>query len=68
MRNYIIGSIEKMGWEIKEQPLTVDDLLQADEVFLTNSIYTMRWVKQIGDKEYTNLRIQEIFSSLDSTI
>jgi branched-chain amino acid aminotransferase len=68
MRNYIIHKIAEMGWEIREQILTIEDLLKADEVFLTNSIYTIRWVKQIGDKEYTNFRVQEIFAALDSTI
>ncbi len=68
MRNYLLRRIKELGLEIKEQILTIEDLLKADEVFLTNSIYNIRWVKQIGDKEYTNLRVQAIFAALDSTI
>lgn len=40
------------SFKIFEKPLTQNDLLTADEVFLTNSISDLRWVKGFGDKNY----------------
>lgn len=41
-------------FRISEQPLSVRDLQTADEVFLTNAIYGIRWVGQFGDTSYGN--------------
>ena len=61
-----IGSSQSAvdSWQLTEKPVTVEDLMQADEVFLTNSIYDIRWVQRIGDKEYGNTLTQQIYSSL----
>lgn len=37
---------------IEERPLEVSDLLAADEVFLTNAITEIRWVRRFGEKTY----------------
>lgn len=39
---------------IHEAPLSVDTLLNADEVFLSNAIRGIRWVGNIGNKSYAN--------------
>lgn len=38
IRQFILESGEKLGFNVKESPLTLDDLETAQEVFLTNSI------------------------------
>ena len=53
---------------LKEVAVTVDDILNADEVFLTNSIYNIRWVQRIGDNVYGNAFTQKIYTSFIPTI
>ena len=50
--------------DITEKQVTLDDLMQADEVFLTNSIYDIRWVQSIEEKKYGNAITQQIHHSL----
>ena len=54
--------------EISESILTEEDLRNADEVFLTNVIKGIRWVKQYGDKVYSNSFTYKIFADLNRTI
>ena len=35
-------------------------LYEADEVFLSNSIYNIRWVGSLENKNYANIEIQKI--------
>jgi hypothetical protein len=41
-------------------------LLDADEVFLTNSIYDMRWVKQYKDRVYLSEEAVSIYEKIIS--
>lgn len=67
MRKNIIQLLLKTDLPVVECGLSIDELLQADEVFLTNSIYNMRWVQCIGDKFYSNIMSQKIYSTIFST-
>ncbi len=49
---------------VKEKNLTVNELLQADEVFLTNSIKMIKWVSSINDMRYTNAVIRNLHKLL----
>jgi branched-subunit amino acid aminotransferase/4-amino-4-deoxychorismate lyase len=53
MKNYMVQCLKKEAISFEETSLTTNDLLQADEVFLTNSIYGIKWVKQCGNSTYT---------------
>jgi branched-chain amino acid aminotransferase len=53
---------------VRESELTEDTLLNADEVFLTNVITGIRWVKQCRNKVYHNTITNKIFTSLLQTI
>ena len=64
MRRLILGS--KM--DIHESILTENVLLNADEVFLTNVIRGVRWVKQYHDKIYANTITNRVFAELNRTI
>ncbi len=54
MRQYLLEEVvESDHWSgMVEQVLTVDELLQAEEVFLTNAQYGIRWVSSFRDKTY----------------
>ena len=53
---------------VKEDVLTIDDLLSADELFFTNAIYGIRWVKQFRNKTYSNLITSKLHNELVRTI
>jgi branched-chain amino acid aminotransferase len=55
MRRHILDEIP-----VKEMSLTIGALLDADEVFLTNSIKPIRWVREISETQYGNTRTQAI--------
>jgi len=50
---------------VQEAVLTQDILLQADEVFLTNAVTGIRWVKECRNKVYENTISGEIVTTLD---
>ena len=67
MRKNMLQQLAKNNMQAIEGKLTVDDLLNADEVFFTNSIYNMRWVQSIGEKKYTHAMAQKIYTAVFST-
>lgn len=52
MRKFLIDEIKQMGYPIYQTEISEKELLEADEVFLTNSVYDMRWVKSCKGKNY----------------
>ena len=52
MRSYLIEKFRKENKDIIEGGYSATDLLDADEVFLTNAIQGVRWVKSLGDRTY----------------
>lgn len=68
MRKNIIRELLNNNMPVIENKLTVDDLMQAEEVFVTNSIYHIRWVQSIAEKKYSNSLTQKIYSTIIPTI
>ena len=68
MRRVVIQQVLKSGIDLIEKEISISELLAAEEVFLTNSIYNIRWVQGIGDITFKNSLTYTIFSSLQSTI
>lgn len=56
MRRHLLErlKVEDRGFEIGESIITIDNLLHADEVFLTNAIKGIRWVKRFRGNTYGN--------------
>lgn len=67
MRAFVINELKKSGYHISEETIMIDQLLDADEVFLTNSIYNIRWVAGIAESQYQNSRTQQLFHLLQQT-
>lgn len=68
MRNKIIQELKATAWRVTETEISMEDLMSADELFLSNSIYNIRWVKNIGDKMYDNTITRKIFAAVIPTI
>jgi branched-chain amino acid aminotransferase len=63
MRRWIIENLSDK-FIIKEKHISMEDLLNADEVFLTNAVYGLRWIQRIRNKNYGNLFAQKIYQHI----
>ena len=68
MRRHLLKEIPNAGYDTREVTVSVNDLANADEVFLTNAINGIRWVRQFRDKLYTNIKTTEIYNRFIKTI
>ena len=68
MRKMIIMNLLKSNWQVVEKEMSVDELLNADEVFVTNSMYNIRWVQRIYENTFKNVVTQKIFAVPRQTI
>jgi len=64
MRKYLLQQLRNKGYEVHEGMVTVDDLANASEVFLTNAIYGMRWVKQSGKNAYSHQLVPHLYKEI----
>lgn len=64
MRANLIARLPELGWTVMEKEAVLEELLQADELFLTNAVNGIRWVKQLKDKEYKKEIISKIYHSM----
>ena len=64
IRKHLIQQLAALNYNIIEKELTIGELMNADEVFLTNSIYNIRWVKHIDGKDFGNRLTQKIYLTL----
>lgn len=53
-RNFLIEKLQQENIFVKQASISVQDLAQATEVFLTNAIRGVVWVKRIDDFGYSN--------------
>ncbi len=67
MREFLLKQLPEIGLSCETGELTEEMLLDADEVFLSNSIYNIRWVASVGSKRYTNQVGRQIFNELTQT-
>lgn len=54
MRKYLLQKMRDAGMPVQETLIEKTDVEQAAEVFFTNSIYNIRWVKQVGENNFAN--------------
>lgn len=68
MRRYLLSRMRDEGHDIREAAVSVADVENAGEIFLTNAINGIRWVRQFRDKIYPNVKTVEIYNSFIKTI
>ncbi|MEX0635948.1 MAG: aminotransferase class IV [Ferruginibacter sp.] len=67
MRDFLLKALQLMLYEVIETSISVEMLLNADEVFLSNAIYNIRWVKSVENSQYGVAQTQKIFYQLTKT-
>ncbi len=68
MRRWMLEKFQFEKIRVIERNLSVNDILDADEFFLTNSIYNMRWVSSFKERKYGNAISKEIYAHILQTI
>ena len=61
MRQFLLTELPKDGYTVHEKLVTPEELEAADEVFLTNALYGIRWVRQFRNKVYPNKMVTELY-------
>jgi len=64
MRRQVIGVLGKKGMTCSESPLTRQQAMDADEVFLTNAIAGIRRVSRCGGRSYGDTVSKKLFDDL----
>lgn len=68
MRRFLLDELKKNGYRIRQDEISEEDLLNAEEVFLTNSIYDMRWVQKFREKIYSSEQAFAIYKKIISPL
>lgn len=68
MRRHLLKVLPEAGYKTEETVISVNDLLKADEVFLTNAIKGIRWVRQFENRNYDSAVTTEIYNRFVKTI
>jgi len=68
MRSVVIELAPSLGFKIEERPVEPDELLHADEVFLTNTISGIIWVLGFRKKRYFNKAAKALSDALNKRI
>ena len=62
MRRHLLAKMPDAGYAVRETSVLVTDIETADEIFLTNAVNGIRWVRQFKDMIYTNVKTVEIYN------
>jgi branched-chain amino acid aminotransferase len=54
MKKYLLNCLRKESFQHLETKITLEELMTATEIFLTNAMYGIRWVKSFGQNNYSN--------------
>jgi branched-chain amino acid aminotransferase len=68
MRRFLLVDIAAEGYTMKESQFQLNDLLEADELLLTNAVQGIRWVRQFRNKTYINNTGLELMREVNKKI
>lgn len=61
MRRHLLEQLRNAGYPVKEGAYLPEEIAKADEIFLSNAMYGLRWVKQWGNRTYQFQQSSTIF-------
>lgn len=67
-RKYLLKCMRDENIPVEEAQVTVDDVLSASEIFLTNAAYHVKWVSQVGENNYNQQLSSYIYSKFFSPL
>jgi branched-chain amino acid aminotransferase len=68
MRRYLLSHMREAGYEIHETTVATRDIEKANEVFLSNAINGIRWVRQFGETTYPHIQTMKIYDRFIKTV
>ena len=68
MRRYLLDQLSSAGYNVKEGAYQPSEIEAADEVFLTNAMNGIRWVKSFSSKTYHCQQTAELFRQFISPL
>lgn len=68
MRRVVIQEAKKLGFRLHNDEVEEEQLLAADEVFLTNAIQLIRWVATYKNVSYRFAQTRLLFEAVHTTI
>jgi branched-chain amino acid aminotransferase len=68
MRRHLIKTLREHNYEVDETTISVADVLEASEVFLTSAIHGIKWVKQIDKAQYNNSLTTVLYKEFIQTL
>ncbi len=67
-RKFVLEMLEENKIRIEERPITVKQVTEADEIWLTNSIQGIQWVESMKEHQYTNKLAQQAVDWLNAAV
>lgn len=67
IRKFLLQILPTAGFSVIEKEISIAELMDADEIFLSNAIYNIRWVAGIENKLFQNNIIRKIDTALRQT-
>ncbi len=64
MRQYIIDSLKQQGITLIERAVNPEQIALADEIFLTNALYGIRWVGTYAEKYFKFEKTSQLYHNL----
>jgi branched-chain amino acid aminotransferase len=64
MRRHLLNILPQKDYRMEEKILEIADLKEADELFLTNATFGIRWVKEFQRREFKNTLSATIYPLL----
>ena len=68
MRLHLMDSLKRLGYVVHQTGVSGEDLSNADEIFCTNAVRGIRWVRHFNGKEYGNELTLQIYWQLFSSL
>jgi len=64
MRQFLINFLKSENRIVKEKEIHIDELFEADELFITNALRGIKWVKSLENKSFASFQTKKIVDEI----